>query len=127
LSAKEKTILIVDDELEVSELFSEMLTLVGFQVRSSHHYQHAIESINTSPPDGIVLDVMMPETSGLEVLNFVRKHPIYRDIPVVIVSSKGFPVDIDNGVKAGANIYLTKPVSFPDLTRAVQNALQASR
>lgn len=124
MSAKEKTILIVDDELEVSELFSEMLTLIGFQVRSSHHYKQAIDSINTSPPDGIVLDVMMPEISGLEVLNFVRTHPKYRDIPVIIVSSKGFPVDIEAGVNAGANIYLTKPVSFPDLTQAVQNALQ---
>ncbi len=124
MSAKEKTILIVDDELEVSELFSEMLTLIGYQVRSSHHYKHAIDSINTSPPDGIVLDVMMPEISGLEVLNFVRTHPRYRDIPVIIVSSKGFPVDIEAGVNAGANIYLTKPVSFPDLTQAVQNALQ---
>ena len=84
MSAKEKTILIVDDELEVSELFSEMLTLIGFQVRSSHHYKHAIDSINTSPPDGIVLDVMMPEISGLEVLNFVRTHPKYQDIPVII-------------------------------------------
>ena len=124
MSAKEKTILIVDDELEISELFSEMLTLSGFQVRSSHHYHHAIDSINTSPPDGIVLDVMMPGISGLEVLNFVRTHPKYRDIPVIIVSSKGFPVDIEAGVNAGANFYLTKPVSFPDFTQAVQNALQ---
>ena len=124
MSEKEKTILIVDDELEISELFSEMLTLSGFQVRSSHHYQQAIEAINSSPPDGILLDVMMPEISGLEVLHFVRTHPKYRDIPVIIVSSKGFPVDIEAYENAGANHYLTKPVSFPDLTKAVQNALQ---
>ena len=124
MSAKEKTILIVDDELEISELFSEMLTLSGFQVRSCHHSKHAIDSINSSPPDGIVLDVMMPEISGLEVLHFVRTHPKYRDIPVIIVSSKSFPADIDSYVNAGANHYLTKPVSFPDFTKAVQNALQ---
>jgi CheY-like chemotaxis protein len=124
LSEKEKTILIVDDELEISELFSEMLTISGFQVRSSHHYNQAIDSINTAPPDGIVLDVMMPEKSGLEVLHFVRTHPDYRDIPVIIVSSKGFPEDVEAYQNAGANQYLRKPVSFPDFTQAVQKALQ---
>ena len=126
MSAKEKTILIVDDELEISEMFSEMLTLHGYQVRSSHHYRNAIESINTSPPDAIILDVMMPEKSGLEVLNFVRAHPDYSDIPIIIVSSKGFPVDIEAYVSAGANHYLKKPVSFPDFTEAVQKALQTN-
>lgn len=124
MSEKEKTILIVDDELEISELFSEMLTLCGYRVRSSHHYNQAIDSINTSPPDGIVLDVMMPEKSGLEVLHFVRTHPDYRDIPVIIVSSKGFPEDVEAYQNAGANQYLRKPVSFPDFTQAVQKALQ---
>jgi len=124
LSAKEKTILIVDDELEISELFSEMLTLSGFRVRSSHHFNQAIDLINSSPPDGIVLDVMMPEKSGLEVLHFVRAHPDYRDIPVIIVSSKGFPEDVEAYENAGANQYLRKPVSFPDFTQAVQKALQ---
>ena len=124
MSAKEKTILIVDDELEISELFSEMLTLSGFRVQSSHHYNQAIDSINSSPPDGIVLDVMMPEKSGLEVLHFVRTHPDYRDIPVIIVSSKGFPEDVEAYENAGANQYLRKPVSFPDFTQAVQQALQ---
>lgn len=124
MSAKEKTILIVDDELEISELFSEMLTLSGFRVRSSHHFNQAIDLINSSPPDGIVLDVMMPEKSGLEVLHFVRAHPDYRDIPVIIVSSKGFPEDVEAYENAGANQYLRKPVSFPDFTQAVQKALQ---
>jgi CheY-like chemotaxis protein len=66
----------------------------------------------------------MPDISGLEVLRFMRRDPRLAKIPVVIVSAKGMPSDIRNGLDAGASRYLTKPVSFPDLKEAVESSIQ---
>jgi CheY-like chemotaxis protein len=66
---------------------------------------------------------MMPEISGLEILRQMRRDPALASIPVILVTAKGMPADIKNGMEAGASTYLTKPVGFLDLKEAVERAL----
>jgi len=74
-------------------------------------------------PDVILLDIMMPEVSGLDILRQMRQDPALANIPVVVVSAKSMPADIKNGMEAGASTYLTKPVGFLELKEAVERAL----
>jgi CheY-like chemotaxis protein len=81
----------------------------------------AISLIAQEKPDLIILDVMMPDISGLEVLRYMRRDPNLEKIPVIIVSAKSMPNDIKIGMEAGASMYLTKPVGFLELKQAVES------
>ena len=123
MTSEQKTILVVEDEEETAELFGEMLKVSGFQVVGCSQSQKAIDIIREKPPDGLVLDIMLPDVSGLEVLRFIRQKPQFSRIPVVVVSAKALPLDIKAGLEAGATAYLTKPVSYLDLKQAIEKAL----
>jgi len=119
----DKTVMIIEDEEDAAELFAEMMRLSGYRVIKSSKSAPALEMMKTNKPDVILLDIMMPEISGLDILRFMRRDPLLEDIPVVIITAKGMPVDIKNGMEAGASTYLTKPVGFFDLKEAVERAL----
>lgn len=120
MDASSKVIVIVEDEPDTAEMFAEMARLSGYRVFKSLGGVRAIDLISEKRPVAVVLDVMMPDISGLEVLGYMRRDPRLERIPVVIVSAKGMPFDIQDGLKAGATIYLTKPVSFTDFKSALQ-------
>ncbi len=120
-----KKIIIVEDEPDTAEMFAEMMRLSGHQVLKSYGGTPAIALISHEVPDVVVLDVMMPDLSGLEVLRYIRRDPRLEQIPVIVVSAKSLPSDIKDGLDAGANIYLTKPVAFQDLNAAVRRVLES--
>ncbi|HEY2979649.1 MAG TPA: response regulator, partial [Anaerolineales bacterium] len=91
----------------------------GYHVLKMYSSTPAIPMISREKPDVIILDIMMPDISGLEVLRYMRGEPDLIDIPVIVVSAKSLPSDIKNGLEAGASMYLTKPVSFRELKNAV--------
>jgi len=119
-----KTVVIVEDEPDTAEMFAEMVRLIGLQVIKSHGGVRAIDLIAEKKPAAVLLDIMMPDVSGLEVLRFIHRDPRLSHIPVIIVSAKGLPADIKIGLDAGASFYVTKPVSFVDLKHALQEAVQ---
>ena len=123
MTAKPFTILVVEDEPDTAEMFSEMMRLSGYRVIKALGGTSAIAALEKETPDAIVLDIMMPDLSGLDVLNFLRGKPRFATIPVIIVSAKSLPSDIKYGLDAGANFYLTKPVAYIDLKEAVEQAL----
>ena len=121
-----KKIVIVEDEPDTAEMFAEMMRLSGHHVLKSYGGTPAIALISHELPDVVVLDVMMPDLSGLEVLRFIRRDPRLEQIPVIVVSAKSLPSDIKDGLDAGANAYLTKPVAFQDLNSAVRQVIEAA-
>ena len=123
MNFKQKTVMIIEDEADAAELFSEMMRLNGFRVIKMFSSAPAIPIITQEKPDVILLDVMMPDISGLEVLRYIRREPELSAIPVIILSAKSMPSDIRTGIEAGASMYLTKPVGFQDLKNAVQKVL----
>lgn len=122
----QKTVLIVEDEEDAAELFAEMMRVSGFRVLKTSRGEPAISLMNSDKPDVVLLDIMIPEISGLDILRQMRRDPNLADIPVIVVTAKSMPADIKNGMEAGANIYLTKPVGFQELKEAVERTLGAA-
>lgn len=124
MTTSQKTVMIIEDEPEAAELFGEMMRLGGFRVVKMYASAPAIPMISQEKPDVIILDIMMPDISGLEVLRYMQHEPELSNIPVIVVSAKSMPGDIKTGIEAGASLYLTKPVSFLDLKQAVEQVIQ---
>lgn len=123
MAKNQKTVMIIEDETDAAELFGEMMRVNGFRVIKMFSSTPAIPMITQEKPDVILLDIMMPDISGLEVLRFMQREPELAKIPVIVVSAKSMPSDIKSGLEAGAAIYLTKPVGFQDLKQAVEKVL----
>jgi two-component system phosphate regulon response regulator PhoB len=121
-----RKILIVEDEPAAADLFEEMLGLGQYQVIKIHSSTGALSVIRAELPDAVLLDIMMPDVSGLEVLRFMRREPGLQQIPVVIVSARTLPEDIRRGLEAGATAYLTKPVDLNKLRETVARVIRAA-
>ena len=120
----QKTVFIIEDEEDAAELFAEMMRISGFRVLKTSNSAPAIAMMTADKPDIVLLDIMMPEVSGLDILRQMRRDPNLADIPVIMVTAKGMPADIKNGMEAGASTYLTKPVGFLELKEAVERTLR---
>jgi CheY-like chemotaxis protein len=123
MTTPQKSVLIIEDEADAAELFAEMMRVSGFRVLKTSSSAPAISMMSAEKPDVVLLDIMMPDISGLDILRQMRADPELLNIPVVVVSAKGMPADIKNGMEAGASTYLTKPVGFLELKEAVERAL----
>jgi len=123
MESNKKTVLIIEDEADAAELFAEMMRVSGFRVVKTSSSAPAIAIMTDEKPDVVLLDIMMPEVSGLDILRQMRADPALVNIPVVVVSAMSMPTDIRHGMEAGASTYLTKPVGFIDLKEAVDRAL----
>ena len=124
MTTLQKTVMIIEDEPEAAELFGEMMRVNGFRVMKMFSSAPAIPMIIQEKPDVIILDIMMPDISGLEVLRYMRREPDLVSIPVIVISAKSMPGDIKTGLEAGASLSLTKPVGFLELKQAVEQVLQ---
>jgi two-component system response regulator CpxR len=117
-------LLLIDDDQELCELLSSWLTQEGFQVRACHDGQSARKALAEASPAVVVLDVMLPDGSGLELLKQLRtEHP---DLPVLMLSARGEPLDRILGLELGADDYLTKPCDPRELTARLRAVLRRS-
>jgi len=123
MTVSQRTVIVVEDEADAAEMFAEMMRVNGFRVIKSFSSGPAINLIASEMPDVVILDVMMPDISGLEVLKFMRREPNLAKIPVILISAKSMPTDIKTGMDAGASVYLTKPVGFLELKQAVEKVI----
>ena len=107
-------LLLIDDDQELCELLSSWLSQEGFQVRACHDGQSARKALAESAPAAVVLDVMLPDGSGLELLKQLRSE--HADLPVLMLSARGEPLDRILGLELGADDYLAKPCDPRELT-----------
>lgn len=124
MGPRQKSVVIVEDEPDSADMFAEMMRINGFQVHTSYGGRMAMNMIAQEKPNAVLLDLMMQDVSGLEVLRFMRRDPYLSGIPVIIISAKSQLSDIQEGLKAGAKIYLTKPVSYVDLVSSVKKVIE---
>jgi DNA-binding response OmpR family regulator len=121
-----KRIWIVDDDEEMCRAVQLMLSLLNFETRYLLDARLAAqELLDGNHPDLIVLDINMPEVSGVDLLEFLRRREVFKRIPVVMLSTEAADVLVDKTMEMGADAYVTKPVAVEELEEAVQKAFHA--
>ncbi|EAW35413.1 response regulator [Lyngbya sp. PCC 8106] len=117
-------ILIIDDTPENLQLMVQLLTSVGYQVRAYISGNIALQGIKKTPPDLILLDVMMPEISGYEVCQKLKSDPETQDIPVIFISAMNTAIDKVKAFQVGGVDYITKPFHVEEVLARVQIQLE---
>ncbi|MDR2173230.1 MAG: response regulator transcription factor [Burkholderiales bacterium] len=116
------TLLLVDDDQELCKLLADWLTQDGFAVRCCHDTRSSLASLRDRLPDAAILDVMLPDGSGLELLKTLREF--FPSLPVLMLSARGEPLDRVLGLELGADDYLAKPCDPRELTARLRVLLR---
>ena len=109
-----KSILLVEDSPTEMRVMSDLLHSLGHTVMTATDGEQALTMLELVTPDLVVLDIILPAVNGYMVLRKMRQRPAWKDIPVLVVSSKNLESDIFWGKKQGANSYLCKPFARED-------------
>jgi DNA-binding response OmpR family regulator len=123
MSQTPKSVLVVDDEPMVRDVLARYLEKDGFEVRTAEDGEQALESFEASPPDLVLLDLMLPRIDGLEVLRRMRERAAS---PVIMLTAKGTETDRVVGLELGADDYITKPFSPREVVARVRAVLRRS-
>jgi|SRR5581483_11394535 len=115
-------LVIVDDEADIRRLI--VFLLRSYDLYEAQDGKRALELIREVQPDLALLDVMMPEMTGLEVLDAMRANSLTASIPVVLLSAKGQAAEIERGLSGGAMRYLVKPFESQALRACVEEVLR---
>jgi len=114
---------IVDDDEEMSHAIGLMLNLLNCDTTSFLTVRSAVQTLLTGKmPDLIILDINMPEVSGLDMLEFLRRRPEWKNLPVVMLSSEAADTIVDKALELGADSYVMKPVTIEELEKAMATA-----
>jgi two-component system cell cycle response regulator len=120
-------ILVVDDHEDNVELLRARLEAWGYQVESAHDGAKALECVESSPPDLILLDVMMPSVDGNEVARRIKQNPSLPFIPIIMQTALDSTESKVEGLEAGADDYITKPIEFAELKARLRSMLRIKR
>lgn len=120
MSARRQTILIVEDDEDLRRLFRTALSIAGYDVQEAGDGLEALQRIDHSPPDLVVLDLLLPRVSGLVVREEIASQALTRDIPIVVITgAAAMAADLD------VACFLRKPVDPDQLVRTVAHCLAA--
>lgn len=128
ISGPKKNVLVVDDNQDVRDLVVHFLNVDGFHVFSAQDGEHALAILNSNHIDLVLLDVMMPGRTGLEILTEIRtgSNKKIREIPVMVITAKASSEDIDQAISLGANSYIVKPFRGTSLREKVRSMFEVS-
>lgn len=121
------TILVVDDEPDTVDMLQACLETEGYQVMTAYWGEEALEKVFTWRPDVVLLDILMPDLSGLEVCRYLKTDPRTQFVPVVLITASQEKRYRFAGVQAGADDFLTKPLDHVELLARVRSLLQIRR
>lgn len=112
-------VLVVDDDHDYVDILRTQLERRGFAVTTAEGGAEALARLQDQKPDVVLLDVMMPDINGFDVLQRIRETPLTASLPVILISAKGDEDDMMAGYQFGADYYITKPCTPPQLLYAV--------
>ncbi|MDR2574213.1 MAG: response regulator [Desulfovibrio sp.] len=119
-----KHILVVDDSKTIRNLVTFVLKAEGFKVSMAEDGLDAIEKLTIiEPVDLILSDVNMPRMDGFTFIKTLRQQDVYKDIPIIILSTEGQEQDIQKGISLGANLYMVKPAQPEKMVRNIKMIL----
>ena len=114
----------VDDDSTIRDIEVYTLEQTGFDARGFADGISMLEALKTETPELIILDIMMPEMDGIEVLKKLRTDSVYKDIPVIMATAKGTEMDKIGGLNSGADDYLVKPFGVMEMVARVKAVLR---
>jgi two-component system chemotaxis response regulator CheY len=120
-----KQVWVVDDDQEMTRAISMMLEMLGCQVTGFLSARNAAQTLLTGVrPDMLVLDINMPDVTGLDFLEFLRRRPEWKNLPVIMLSTEAADVTVDQAILLGADGYVIKPVTLEELDKVMEIAFQ---
>ena len=122
-----KRVLIADDEPNIVISLEFLMKREGHEVRVARDGLQALDAIRDFAPDLVLLDVMMPTKTGLEVLQAVRADESTAQVKILMLTAKGRDTDVAKGLALGADAYLTKPFSTRELAAKVRQMLEGAQ
>lgn len=120
-------ILVVDDDLGTRLSISDYLELSGYEVVTANDGQQGLVMVNKHHPDLIVTDIIMPEMNGYELVRQVRQQPLFRLLPVILLTARTQTQERILGYQSGCDLYLPKPFELEELAAAINNLLERSQ
>ena len=115
----------IDDDQEMLQAVRLLLKMLGYQMRPFLKARDAAKILHYGErPDLLILDVNMPEVSGFDMLEFVRRNPVWQHIPIIMLSSEYLPEEMEHAYKLGADVYVTKPATIDELEGAIHKAVE---
>jgi len=123
---RQHRVLVVDDNEDIRELITFILRDAGIEAITAPNGDQAISLLEDHPVDLVLLDVMMPGKSGLQILSEIRQSPIpsTASLPVILISAKSQSEDVERGLALGANSYIIKPFKGEALIAAITDAFK---
>ena len=116
---------IVDDDEEMNRAIGLMLKMLNCEVLAFQAARAAVQTLlSGKSPDLLLLDINMPEVSGLDMLEFLRRRKEWKSLPVIMLSSEAAESLIDKTIEMGADSYLRKPVTIEELERTMADVMQ---
>lgn len=115
----------IDDDQDMLNAISLMMEILGYKVKGFLNAPSAAEALQAGErPEVILLDINMPQVSGIDLLEFIRMKAEFKHLPVVMLSSEFNDVQVDEAYELGADAYVFKPVSIEELEKAIEAALK---
>lgn len=118
-----KRVLVVDDDPLVAKVLRSPLERAGFAVNTAMHGLEALQKVKQAPPDLIILDILMPLLDGFKVARFLKFDKRFKDIPIVVLTSRATEGEREMGRQVGANEFLFKPFRLPQVLAVVEKYL----
>ena len=118
------TVWIVDDDIEMTDAMQLMLKLIHYDTVSFPNARNAAQALLAGrQPDLMIVDINMPEVSGLDLLEFIRRRGDWERLPILMLSTEAADVTIDRALALGADGYVTKPITIEEFEKAISSAL----
>jgi len=118
-----KKILVVDDSATIHMIVRMVLGKDRYTLVTANDGKEAIDKARAERPDLVVMDVVMPRMTGFEACREMRKDDVTKDIPVILVTTRGEPESVEKGFASGCSDYVTKPINSLELLSKVQSFL----
>lgn len=118
------SLLVIDDEAAICEMLATALELAGFRVRVAQDGQHGLGMIYDEQPDLLLLDWMLPGTSGIELARRLKRDSLTASLPIIMLTARGEEDNKIQGLDAGADDYVTKPFSTRELVSRINAVLR---